>query len=605
MKEIEQVVSRYLEEKDTDYAIMITGEWGCGKTYYVNKYLKDKIGAKKCFVGTKEECYKPLYLSLYGVSDVSDIKIRIIEELFPLLKYKFVWFARRGLSSFFNSKGIDRQTQREMSSFKGIPDNTVLIFDDIERLNDKKIDIKDVLGVINQYAEHDHLKVILICNDKKSDDAFYEFKEKTIRYSIKFQRSLSASFDIIISERINDDYTAFLNEQKGLILDVFEKGKCNNLRTILFAIDTFKEIYNKVKDSKYKKEILKTLLVSFLIYTIEYKSGKTPEELNELSKLRHYWNFSDNKNEKDLTYIDELYDKYSNIRYEYNHYPIIIEFITNGYLDNNALNAIINELNNECIKNAETPEGKLLKQFEDWRMIEDDQFIKCITELIQYVKDGKYSVRALTTLYHQLLVIEHFEIEGFKLDDNIDKVFRDSAYVREHQDGFNQYIEHDLYQITPKKYDVELDKRYDSYIKYIGEVNTTLREKGEKNIIDGFMSALRFGDSNKITEYGDGANFEFLLKSLDANEVFSILKDSDKSIVIAFLSGFYTRYPDRVSGFIISPQVVSFINDLKNLIKQHLEQLKVKKVSSIWYQILVRKLDDILNNAAKPLTIDN
>ena len=27
-------VDSYLEKKNTDYALLINGEWGCGKTYY-------------------------------------------------------------------------------------------------------------------------------------------------------------------------------------------------------------------------------------------------------------------------------------------------------------------------------------------------------------------------------------------------------------------------------------------------------------------------------------------------------------------------------------------------------------------------------------------
>ena len=29
------VVRGYLEDKENSYALMLTGEWGCGKTYFV------------------------------------------------------------------------------------------------------------------------------------------------------------------------------------------------------------------------------------------------------------------------------------------------------------------------------------------------------------------------------------------------------------------------------------------------------------------------------------------------------------------------------------------------------------------------------------------
>jgi len=34
----------YLKNKNhTDYAIMINGKWGCGKTYYIENELKERI----------------------------------------------------------------------------------------------------------------------------------------------------------------------------------------------------------------------------------------------------------------------------------------------------------------------------------------------------------------------------------------------------------------------------------------------------------------------------------------------------------------------------------------------------------------------------------
>lgn len=33
--ELDQIIKDYLAATDTDYAIMINGEWGCGKSYYI------------------------------------------------------------------------------------------------------------------------------------------------------------------------------------------------------------------------------------------------------------------------------------------------------------------------------------------------------------------------------------------------------------------------------------------------------------------------------------------------------------------------------------------------------------------------------------------
>lgn len=371
-------------------------------------------------------------------------------------------------------------------------------------------------------------------------------------------------------------------------------GGCNNLRTLKFVIDAFEKVYNKVHHDKYKDEIQESLLVSFLLYTIEYKNGNDPERLKELEKLRYYIGYLDKNKDKKQEYLQELYEKYDRIRHAYNYYPVVNNYVTNGFIDDEEFDKQIKEIYSDFVRYAETPEGKLLQLFEDWKMIDDDKFATYVLELIQYIKDVKYSIRALTTLYHQLLVIEYYGIEGFKVDENLEKIFRDSAYEREHQDGFNLYLENDIYQLSYSQYRVQVNDRYNSYINYIGEINRALRAAGEKDLIDGFMDALTKGDSDKITDYCNSANFQFLLENLNANDVFDLLITSNKNVVRALLGGFYNRFPDRVSGIAISSKEITFINNLRNLINDYLMNLKVKKVSSIWYHIFMNKLDSII-----------
>ena len=51
--EIIDIVKEYVENKNTGYAIMIDGEWGSGKTYFVREKLEKKL--KKLWEETKME----------------------------------------------------------------------------------------------------------------------------------------------------------------------------------------------------------------------------------------------------------------------------------------------------------------------------------------------------------------------------------------------------------------------------------------------------------------------------------------------------------------------------------------------------------------------
>lgn len=41
--DLDTVIKDYLSAKNTDYAIMISGVWGCGKSYYIDHGLKDIV----------------------------------------------------------------------------------------------------------------------------------------------------------------------------------------------------------------------------------------------------------------------------------------------------------------------------------------------------------------------------------------------------------------------------------------------------------------------------------------------------------------------------------------------------------------------------------
>lgn len=41
--ELNKIITDYLQSKNTDYAIMINGKWGCGKSYYIDHTMDDVI----------------------------------------------------------------------------------------------------------------------------------------------------------------------------------------------------------------------------------------------------------------------------------------------------------------------------------------------------------------------------------------------------------------------------------------------------------------------------------------------------------------------------------------------------------------------------------
>jgi GTPase SAR1 family protein len=61
-----------------NYAVLLKGEWGAGKTWFIKKYC-EKLKSKK---------QKYLYVSLYGITNFSEIGDAFFRQLHPILSSK-------------------------------------------------------------------------------------------------------------------------------------------------------------------------------------------------------------------------------------------------------------------------------------------------------------------------------------------------------------------------------------------------------------------------------------------------------------------------------------------------------------------------------------
>ena len=84
MEDLVESILDYIRADYTDYAIMINGEWGSGKTYFWNNKVRSKIETTE--INGKR--YRTIYMSLYGISNLDDISKKIFMEMNPnLLQY--------------------------------------------------------------------------------------------------------------------------------------------------------------------------------------------------------------------------------------------------------------------------------------------------------------------------------------------------------------------------------------------------------------------------------------------------------------------------------------------------------------------------------------
>lgn len=169
-EELLSEIKYYIENKFYNYAVMIDGAWGSGKTYFVNQVLLPEL---------KKETKKSIYISLYGVSNIDELSKKIYIKF--LLKDKSdrinstllagateALDVVSGLISPFIRKYGDieikeKKIQNLVQKFVPIKD-CILIFDDLERCN---CPMKEILGYINGFVEQAGMKVLIIANQNE------------------------------------------------------------------------------------------------------------------------------------------------------------------------------------------------------------------------------------------------------------------------------------------------------------------------------------------------------------------------------------------------------------------------------------------------------
>ena len=417
-----------------------------GKTHFWNNKIRKKIESMQ-LNGKK---YTTIYMSLYGISNLEEISKKIFIETTQLMD--------KNLRKFMNASGQQTipeyaKTGIDMANFFGVTqngdkinykeffstDDKVLCFDDLERAN---VDVIDILGYINNFVEHDHIKTIIICNEKelstklkssnlemktfiatylldkqeelnKTDKPMVEkiqdkiehvfdkandyerIKEKligeTFEYAPKFDYIING---ILMRYETNPDLIRFLRENTGLIISTFNKSGTRNLRILKHALNDFKKIYEMVNKSypNTSHRVIQTMLIFTIAISFEIKAGKITKD--------KFINIKDNEEYKSILvssrilmdnrqfYIKEFDNNYYyNFKAEYRFFKFIEYYIRTRIFDMKLFKENMDTIRN-TVDVENLPAYRRLLTEEYWK-ISDDQFGKVIEEIIEDVKEGK------------------------------------------------------------------------------------------------------------------------------------------------------------------------------------------------------------------------
>ena len=292
MKEFEEFLLSYLHEPETFYSIMLTGAWGCGKTFYWKKVLKPLIEAQKV-KHSEDKNYRTIYVTLNGVESTTDIdKLLVLSasELFNKKGFKIAGrLGKAALTvadSVFLGGGLEKVFSKtnfiDLFQFK----NVVICFDDLER---SLVSPESVLGYINDLVEHNGIKTLILSNESKIDekaDIYKRIKEKVIGKTISFTPDTQQIVTELIDKyREEPAYVAFLQSKREDLLHIITHSEELNFRTFRQFISDFKRVFNANihKQSPNVNDFLSRLVSTSFAYYVEMKKGNP--NLDEISAL--------------------------------------------------------------------------------------------------------------------------------------------------------------------------------------------------------------------------------------------------------------------------------------------------------------------------------
>lgn len=312
-----QGVTNYLE-MSTSGALMISGSWGSGKTYFIDHTLVGHLKGK----------YYPVKISLFGLEKVDHLE-RLITEKFlsdygeenlaepaPTDKEAFdtivkwmgklkVHKAGKAADSISDFVPLFKQwvdTGRLMEAYytmsaRRLPkDNLIIILDDLERAVES-IEPHLLLGAVNNLVETKKYKVIVVANDSyfnKSAKDYLDFKEKVIERTLLFPPDIISVYKELVKECVKDTGAEFETLMTTFqYIDVINPlGSLNNesrelvenlknIRIVKFAAVHFAKVYEALSEtikSQSQDADFQNFLLSLWTLTvglsIEYKRNR-------------------------------------------------------------------------------------------------------------------------------------------------------------------------------------------------------------------------------------------------------------------------------------------------------------------------------------------
>lgn len=617
----------YVKDNTYKQAVLIDGEWGSGKTFFIKEKLIPEL--KRNYSE-----YSILYISLYGLDSCSQLMNEIYEAQYSNIIRKNLGDSKgelleKGLNiagklittglKYFN---IDPKDLPSISDIKDIKD-IIIIFDDLERCN---IDVNQLLGFINNLVEHNDIQVIIVANqaeigrinttkdlatkylvamderinlpedesckkDKQSetkvlnketlinriDKLFFEdinyneIKEKLIGLTISYKADFNDIYESIVDKYVTDSNSNdYLKSHKQIVLEIFEKRNHHNIRTLIFGIKAYEKIFKVINEITFDPVCyLENEKEKILRYTIELSINI------KLGKQLYSW-----KNTSAKAGVIENED--TNIF----GYKFIDNYLLHHYLNDEEVKTLIKDIMNENKNIKELRESKnelSFNKLDCWRMLEDEDIITLLDQIKIELKAEKYEPSYFKNIILTLMDLKKINLGNIVYKDYINLM---ESKLEKIEQPFERY------SLELLSTDDSLLKEYSELVKPLFDIIDEKEKESHKDSIDyvindpwdeNFVSTCKENRDKHLSEH----KFLFYINSDD------IIKKLGSSNVLEIYNFF-----DGIASIYSTSNINEFFKDDISSIRSLIEKMDIEKLSKskVTRRIALEKLKERLQN---------
>lgn len=272
------------------HVILISGDWGIGKTYTINKSIEELKSIRK-------KKLRVMYTSLFGKSNIDEINTELYHQLHPrkdnLTKFvsKAINLINIGLNASCHTDwGATISTGNLTAPSKRVKGKknviNLIILDDFERKS-SQIDNSELMGYINNLINQG-FKIVILANLEPEKDYFGEHKEKIFD---RIYQITSTPEEVIFN---------IFKENKDYLSENLLKELDNNIRMAIKINVFFNQIKAHIETNKLPTTNLSTIMKLCFYSVIEFMTHKYTNWAQNSPGLKYL--------EKDFTNSITMYD---------------------------------------------------------------------------------------------------------------------------------------------------------------------------------------------------------------------------------------------------------------------------------------------------------